>query len=192
MPWITQFLDNSLLACFIFPLTIKFLTKVDEIIFLSLLSGLGFTTLKLYLFPYLINCFTFPFRLFPNLKLLLTKINFGLKFLSLSVKNNDTKLLNENLFGVSAGTNLLKDKNSSLAIGVSANYYLIQFGKSAGVSGDGSDGLNSEVISSIRLDIGFLGSLREKNRLGVFIKNINSPIIGDGMSIQNLPRKIHI
>ena len=75
VPWITQFLDNSLLACFIFPLTIKFLTKVDEIIFLSLLSGLGFTTLKLYLFPYLINCFTFPFRLFPNLKLLLTKIN---------------------------------------------------------------------------------------------------------------------
>lgn len=120
------------------------------------------------------------------------KINFGIKYLSLSVKNNQIELLNEDLIGIAAGFNLLKDKNSSLAMGISANYHMIHFGKSAGVSGDGSDGFNSEMISSIGLDLGFLGSLREKNRLGVFIKNINSPMIGNGLSTQNLPRKIHI
>ena len=120
------------------------------------------------------------------------KINFGLKYLSLSVKNNEIELLNEDLLGIAAGFNLLKDKNSSLAVGFSANYHMIHFGRSAGVSGDGSDGLESEMIGSIGLDLGFLGSLREKNRLGVFIKNINSPMIGEGMSTQNLPRKIHI
>ena len=100
--------------------------------------------------------------------------------------------MNEDLLGIAAGFNLLKDKNSSLAVGFSANYHMIHFGRSAGVSGDGSDGLESEMIGSIGLDLGFLGSLREKNRLGVFIKNINSPMIGEGMSTQNLPRKIHI
>jgi len=120
------------------------------------------------------------------------KINFGLKYLSLSVKNNEIELLNEDLIGIAAGFNLFKDKNSSLAMGLSVNYHMIHFGSSAGVSGDGSDGLDSEMISSIGLDLGFLGSLRDKNRLGVFIKNINSPMIGEGMSTQNLPRKIHI
>ena len=41
-------------------------------------------------------------------------------------------------------------------------------------------------------DLGFLASLREKNRIGVFIKNINSPNIGRGLSNQNLPKKIDI
>ena len=42
------------------------------------------------------------------------------------------------------------------------------------------------------MDIGFLASLRGKNRIGVFIKNINSPKIGRGITNQNLPRKIDI
>ena len=42
------------------------------------------------------------------------------------------------------------------------------------------------------MDIGFLASLREKNRLGIFITNINSPSIGRGSSNQTLPRKIQL
>ena len=84
------------------------------------------------------------------------KINFGIKYLSLSVKNNQIELLNEDLIGIAAGFNLLKDKNSSLAMGISANYHMIHFGKSAGVSGDGSDGFNSEMISSIGLDLSLI------------------------------------
>ena len=38
------------------------------------------------------------------------KINFGFKYSSLSVKNNDIELLNEDLLGVVAGINLVKDK----------------------------------------------------------------------------------
>ena len=69
---------------------------------------------------------------------------------------------------------------------------MIDFGPSAGSMGDGSNGLDSDPISSLGIDLGFLGVLRDKNRLGVFIKNINSPTIGEGFSNQNLPRVFHI
>ena len=120
------------------------------------------------------------------------KLNFGIKFSSLTVTNNDVDLLKENLIGFATGFYLLNDKNSTLSLGMSANYNIINFGPSAGTSGDGSDGFNIDVINSFGLDISLLATLREKNRLGVVIKNINSPTIGNGMSNQNLPRTIQI
>jgi len=51
---------------------------------------------------------------------------------------------------------------------------------------------SSGVIGSFGVDVGLLASLREKNRLGIFITNINSPSIGRGISNQTLPRKIHL
>ena len=120
------------------------------------------------------------------------KINLGIKFSNLSVKNQNIDLLKESLFGVSSGIYLLNDNNSSLAMGITGNLYMIDFGPSAGSLGDGSNGLDSDPISSLGIDLGFLGVLRDKNRLGVFIKNINSPTIGGGFSNQNLPRVFHI
>ena len=120
------------------------------------------------------------------------KINLGIKFSNLSVKNQNIDLLKESLFGVSSGIYLLNDNNSSLAMGITWNLYMIDFGPSAGSLGDGSNGLDSDPISSLGIDLGFLGVLRDKNRLGVFIKNINSPTIGGGFSNQNLPRVFHI
>ena len=120
------------------------------------------------------------------------KINLGIKFSNLSVKNQNIDLLKESLIGVSSGIYLLNDNNSSLSMGITSNLYMIDFGPSAGSLGDGSNGLDSDPISSLGIDLGFLGVLRDKNRLGVFIKNINSPTIGEGFSNQNLPRVFHI
>ena len=120
-------------------------------------------------------------------------IKLGFKYTSFSVNYGDTELLNENLIGIVTGINLLKDKNSSLSLGLSTNYYMVEYASSAGISGDGSDGLSgSDIIGSFGFDLGFLASLREKNRLGIFITNINSPTIGRGLSNQSLPRKIHL
>ena len=77
------------------------------------------------------------------------------------------------MFGLVVSKYLLRDKNSTLSIGFSINSYSVEFGKSAG-SGDGTNGIKSESLSAYGLDIGILASLREKNRIGVFIKNINS------------------
>ena len=120
------------------------------------------------------------------------KINFGFKYTSFKVDYEGAKLLNENMMGVVSSIYLLKDKNSSLSIGISANHYSIKFGESAGTSGDGSNGIGKESIEAFGLDIGILASLRNKNRIGVFIKNIISSPIGVGMSNQSLPKKIDI
>ena len=48
--------------------------------------------------------------------------------------------------------NMLKDKNSTLSIGFSANYHTIKLGKSAGNSGDGSDGMSESSIKSTSIE----------------------------------------
>ena len=55
----------------------KFRENKEEVKIINPISS-DLNVLRSSLFPNLINCFTFPLRLFPNLKLLLTKINFGL------------------------------------------------------------------------------------------------------------------
>ena len=80
-PSIVQFLSKSLLAFSKYPFSRRLLINVDEIIFCCLISGFGFTTSQLNFFSFLINKSTFPSLLLPNLKLLLTNINFDFNFL---------------------------------------------------------------------------------------------------------------
>ena len=99
-----------------------------------------------------------------SIGIIVNKFNkrLGLKYTSFSVNYSSKELLTENLIGLVSAVNLLKDKNSSLSLGLSANYYMVKYGPSAGPSGDGSDGLsNGDIIGSFGVDIGFLGSLRE-------------------------------
>ena len=118
--------------------------------------------------------------------------NLGVKYIGFDVEYQDVELLSESIVGIVGSINLLKDKNSTLSFGVSLNRHKIKFGKSAGSSGDGTNGISASSMNSSSLDIGFLASLREKYRVGVFIKNINSSSIGNGISSQILPRKIDI
>ena len=117
------------------------------------------------------------------------KIGFALQ--QLETKYNGTTLSTEQTVSIAQGFNLQKDKNSHLAIGYTANFVQWNMAKSAGVSGDGSDGLDLGSVNAVTVDLGVLASLREKYRFGVFLKNINSGALGKGMTRQVLPRRIN-
>ncbi len=115
----------------------------------------------------------------------------GFAFQQLETKYSGKTLSKEQTLSIAQGFDLQHDKNSRLAIGYTANFVQWDLGKSAGVSGDGSDGLELGSINSITIDFGVLASLREKYRFGVFLKNINSGALGKGMTRQALPRRIN-
>ena len=118
------------------------------------------------------------------------KISFALQ--QLETKYSGTTLSTEQTLSIAQGFELQHDKNSRLAIGYTANFVQWDLGRSAGVSGDGSDGLDLGSINSITIDFGVLASLHEKYRFGVFLKNINSGALGKGMTRQVLPQRINV
>ena len=115
----------------------------------------------------------------------------GFAFQQLETKYNSATLSKEQTLSIAQGFDLQHDKNSHLAIGYTANFVQWDLGKSAGVSGDGSDGLELGSVNAVTVDFGVLASLREKYRFGVFIKNINSGALGRGITRQVLPRRIN-
>ena len=115
----------------------------------------------------------------------------GFAFQQLETKYSGKTLSKEQTLSIAQGFDLQHDKNSHLAIGYTANFVQWDLGKSAGVSGDGSDGLELGSINSITIDFGVLASLREKYRFGVFLKNINSGAHGKGITRQVMPRRIN-
>jgi len=117
------------------------------------------------------------------------KIGFALQ--QLETKYSGKTLSTEQTISVAQSFGLQHDKNSHLAIGYTANFIQWKLGKSAGISGDGSDGLNLGSINAITIDFGILASLREKYRFGAFLKNINSGALGKGLTRQVLPRRIN-
>ena len=116
----------------------------------------------------------------------------GFAYQQLETKYGGTTLSKEQTLSIAQGFELQHDKNSHLAIGYTANFVQWDLGRSAGVSGDGSDGLDLGSINSITIDFGVLASLREKYRFGVFLKNINSGALGKGMTRQVLPQRINV
>ena len=121
---------------------------------------------------------------------IISKISFALQ--QLETKYSGTTLSTEQTLSIAQGFELQHDKNSHLSIGYTANFVQWDLGRSAGVSGDGSDGLELGSINSITIDFGVLASLREKYRFGVFLKNINSGALGKGMTRQVLPQRINV
>ena len=121
---------------------------------------------------------------------IISKISFALQ--QLETKYSGTTLSTEQTLSIAQGFDLQHDKNSRLAIGYTANFVQWDLGRSAGVSGDGSDGLELGSVNSITIDFGVLASLREKYRFGVMLKNINSGALGKGITRQVLPRRINV
>ena len=115
----------------------------------------------------------------------------GFSFQQLETKYSGKTLSKEQTLSIAQGFDLQHDKNSHLAIGYTANFVQWDLGKSAGISGDGSDGLKLGSINSVTVEVGVLASLHEKYRFGVFLKNINSGALGKGMTRQILPRRIN-
>ena len=120
---------------------------------------------------------------------ILGKIGFALQ--QLETKYDETVLSTEQTISIAQGFDLQHDKNSRLSIGYTTNIFQWDLGNSAGISGNGSDGLELGSVNAITLDLGVLASLREKYRFGVFLKNINSGALGKGMTRQVLPRRIN-
>jgi len=100
------------------------------------------------------------------------------------------ELSTEQRIGISHGFNLQKDKNSTLALGVTLNHFSWILGHSAGTAGDGSDGIPGGMSNSWGLDVGVIGSLRDKHRVGAMIKNAVSSTIGSGGTEQSLPKRL--
>ena len=117
--------------------------------------------------------------------------------IALGYETNSTKYLNETLsaeeaYRISHSFYLQKDIHSTLAIGYSFNLYHIDYGKSAGTEGDGSNGIELGNGYGFGLDFGIQGSLRERTWIGLYAKNINSPEMGSSLSSSNLPRVIAV
>ena len=119
----------------------------------------------------------------------LGNVSFG--FQQLKTESGMATLSTEQTITIGHGFNLQKDKNSQLSFGAVANYVQWDLGESAGASGDGSDGLNLGLLNTVTIDIGFIASLRDKYRCGVYIKNINSGAIGKDMTRTVLPRRLN-
>ena len=112
----------------------------------------------------------------------------GLSYQNFSTDYNGSKLSSESSFSISKGMYLQKDKNSSLSVGVRANFLIWDQLNSAGPSGNGNGGFESHQSSNMGLDFGIIGGLRNRYWVGGYLTNINSPLL-NGV---NLPRKISI
>ena len=118
--------------------------------------------------------------------------SFGLSIQDMTVSYQDKDISSETSIGFSHAMHLLNDMNSTLSLGYTVNVLGWDLGQSAGMSGDGSDGVQLGKTNIIGLNIGFQASLRNKYRVGVFIKNINQPSIGTELSSQPLNRRLSI
>ena len=116
----------------------------------------------------------------------------GLSLDRLAVSYGGNTLTSELAIGFQQGFFLQKDRNSSLAFGYSLKYLHLDFGKSAGSEGDGSNGIDLGQSSTLGVDIGFLASLRDRHWVGVRVLNFNRPDLGQSDNAADLPRAVQV
>ena len=118
--------------------------------------------------------------------------SFGLSIENFSVDYNGNSLSKETAVGIHQGILLRTDRNSTISFGYGLKSYTVDYGLSAGVSGDGSDGIDLGSQSSWGLDIGLLASLADRIRFGAKAFNINSPTLGEANSAVRLPQRAQV
>ena len=118
--------------------------------------------------------------------------SFGLSIEDFSVDYSGNTLSRETAIGIHQGIMLRSDRNSIISFGYGIKSYTVDYGSSAGVSGDGSDGIELGSQSSWGVDIGLLASLAERIRFGARAFNINSPTLGDANSAVRLPQRAQV
>jgi hypothetical protein len=116
--------------------------------------------------------FSFPFR---------TEHSIGIGYRGFGVEYEGVDLLNESTLSLAYAAPLLKDIHTSLYIGGTVNVYSLEFGDA------GDQDLGSQ--TAVGLDIGLLGVLRDRTRIGLFLHNINEPSVGRNIS-EPLPQWI--
>ena len=90
-------------------------------------------------------------------------------------------LLDESTLTLAHSITLMQDVHSSIAVGYGLNIYMLEFGRSQYVD------LGRETTWGV--DVGFLGTLRDRTRIGLLLKNLNQPEIGKNDS-EPLPQWI--
>ena len=118
--------------------------------------------------------------------------SFGLSIEDFSVDYSGNSLSRETAVGFHQGIMLRSDRNSTLSFGYGIKSFTVDYGSSAGVSGDGSDGIELGSQSSWGIDIGLLASLAERVRFGARAFNINSPTLGDANNAVRLPQRAQV
>ena len=127
--------------------------------------------------------------------------NTALSFQSLQTSYSDDSnefgsynedLSRETVVSLSQGIVLLNDRHSTLSVGYNLNYFIFYQSPSAGVGGNGLNGISEGESETYGLDIGIHSSLRNKIKFGAFIKNITSTRLGSGSSLTFLPRRLNI
>ncbi len=109
----------------------------------------------------------------------------------MSYSGND--LSSEMRLGFTHAFYLQKDLRSSLAVGYNINYLHMNYGSaSAGMTGDGSDGVSLGSGSTWGLDVGMKASLRSRAWAGFFLKNVNDPALGSTGTSRTIPSKMEI
>ena len=109
---------------------------------------------------------------------------------SMGVNYEGNALSTENTLGLSHAFKLRSDRLSELSIGYTLKHMRVEYGRSAGQSGDGSDGLELGSSSALGIDIGIQTNLSKRHWMGVVVHNVNRPQIGSGGAVTALPRDI--
>jgi len=94
----------------------------------------------------------------------------GVSYRKFGVEYGGKNLLDESTWSLAHAFTLMKDIHSSLALGYCLNVYTLEFGRTENID------LGRETTYGV--DVGFLGTLRERTRIGFLLKNVNEPSIG--------------
>ncbi len=94
----------------------------------------------------------------------------ALSFRRFSVEYGGQNLLSESTVSAAHAICVMRDLHSALYLSYAVNVYMLSFGETS------TQELGSETTFGV--DLGFLGVLRDRTRLGLFLKNINEPTVG--------------
>ncbi len=105
--------------------------------------------------------------------------NFGFGVRRFAVTYEDVDLLTETTYTVAHGIMLFEDLHSSVSVGTALNFYSLEFGQTVGDGEDPETGLDpgSDIVGG--LDVGLLVTLHRRTRIGIMVKNVNNPQIGE-------------
>jgi hypothetical protein len=98
----------------------------------------------------------------------------GISYRGFGVEYEGVDLLNESTLSVAYALSLLKDIHTALYIGSTVNVYSLEFGSSGGQE------LGSQTTAGV--DVGVLGVLRDRTRIGLLMHNVNQPSVGKVIS----------
>jgi hypothetical protein len=98
--------------------------------------------------------------------------NFGFGIRYFATEYQDVVLDKETTYTLAHGIMLYEDLHSAVSLGTALNLYSLEFGPTVG-------DLDPGQATTTGLDVGLLVTLHRRTRIGVLVKNLNNPQIGE-------------